>query len=77
MEGSGLMGAGIGVGAAGKEADNMIQRLQKALELEETDRDTLHLLTFLLMQFLAQPQHVSIDKVQTNIIVLNSVKWHY
>ena len=36
----------------------MVQHLQKALDLQETDKDTLHLLVFLLMQFLAQPQYV-------------------
>lgn len=58
MEGSGLMGAGIGAGSSAG-GDNMIQRLQKAMDLEETDRDTLHLLTFLFMQFLSQSNIVS------------------
>ncbi|XP_068237998.1 protein unc-79 homolog isoform X5 [Palaemon carinicauda] len=36
---------------------SMVHQLQKAMDLEETDKDTLHLLVFLFMQFLSQPLH--------------------
>ena len=37
---------------------SVVHQLQRAMDLEETDKDTLHLLVFLFMQFLSQP-HVS------------------
>ncbi|XP_064117132.1 protein unc-79 homolog isoform X3 [Macrobrachium nipponense] len=41
----------------GGDDGSMVHQLQKAMDLEETDKDTLHLLVFLFMQFLSQPLH--------------------
>ena len=61
--GGGLMSAfGAVTGNAGP--DNMVQKLQKAMELDEVDKDTLHLLSFLFMKFLAQFKHVISYKIK-------------
>ncbi|KAF2367443.1 hypothetical protein FHG87_001798 [Trinorchestia longiramus] len=75
----GLSSVAAAAGAAKEAAgsDTMIQRLQKAMELEETDRDTLHLLVFLFMQFLAQPQHAGgIEEEKGGVKSIDAVLRH-
>ena len=55
-----IVHVGYDGGMRGGEDGSMVHQLQRAMDLEETDKDTLHLLVFLLMQFLSQPQHVSL-----------------
>lgn len=40
---------------------SVVHQLQRAMDLEETDKDTLHLLVFLFMQFLSQPHAGGIE----------------
>ncbi|KAB7495482.1 Uncoordinated protein 79 [Armadillidium nasatum] len=51
----------------------MVHQLQKALDLEETDNDTLHQLIFLLMHFLSQPQQAGANEDKGSVKVMNFV----
>lgn len=58
---------------------SVVHQLQRAMDLEETDKDTLHLLVFLFMQFLSQPQHVGFWFRNTNscFYLLNFEQRHH
>ncbi|XP_047487267.1 protein unc-79 homolog [Penaeus chinensis] len=55
---------------------SVVHQLQRAMDLEETDKDTLHLLVFLFMQFLSQPQHVGGNEDKGSVKVMNLVLRH-
>nr|XP_045612898.1 protein unc-79 homolog isoform X4 [Procambarus clarkii] len=55
---------------------SIVHQLQRAMDLEETDKDTLHLLVFLFMQFLSQPQHAGGSEDKGSAKVMNLVLRH-
>ncbi|XP_071543773.1 protein unc-79 homolog isoform X4 [Panulirus ornatus] len=55
---------------------SVVHQLQRAMDLEETDKDTLHLLVFLFMQFLSQPQHAGGSEDKGSVKVMNLVLRH-
>jgi hypothetical protein len=55
--GGGSLGGGDGMGVVGGDSE-YINVAAKTLDLEEIDKETLHLLVFLFMQFLSTPEQV-------------------
>ncbi|KAG7162816.1 unc-79-like 2 [Homarus americanus] len=55
---------------------SVVHQLQRAMDLEETDKDTLHLLVFLFMQFLSQPQHAGGSEDIGNLKMMTLVLRH-
>ncbi|KAK3873352.1 hypothetical protein Pcinc_021639 [Petrolisthes cinctipes] len=65
-----------GMRGCGVDDGSMVHQLQRAMDLEETDKDTLHLLVFLFMQFLSQPQHAGGSEDKSSVKMMNLVLRH-
>ncbi|XP_050714372.1 protein unc-79 homolog isoform X4 [Eriocheir sinensis] len=73
---SSKFGLGDGGMRCGGDEGSMVHQLQRAMDLEETDKDTLHLLVFLFMQFLSQPQHAGGIEDKSSLKVMTLVLRH-